>query len=93
MLPGPVKERLTRLAGKRMTEGGFLVVESRRYRTQERNRADAMARMQGLLERAFKPPTVRRPTRPSREAKARRLEEKRRRGIMKARRRRVEGEE
>jgi ribosome-associated protein len=93
LLPGPVKERLTKLAGKKMTEGGFLVIESQRYRTQERNREDAMARLQGLLDRASAPSAVRRPTRPSGEAKARRLEEKRRRGVKKGARRRVEVED
>jgi ribosome-associated protein len=87
LLPAPVKERLTKLAGKRMTEGGFLVIESQRYRTQERNRADAMARLQSLLDRASAPPAVRRPTRPSNEAKARRVDEKRRHSRIKASRR------
>ncbi len=82
-LPGDVRGRLVRLAGRRMTTEGVLVIEARRYRTRERNRADALARLTALVRRAAEPPKPRRKTRPPRASKARRLETKRRRGTIK----------
>ena len=82
-LPGDVRARLVRLAGRRMTTQGVLVIEARRYRTRERNRADALARLTALIRRAAEPPKARRRTRPPRASKARRLETKRRRGTIK----------
>lgn len=82
-LPGDVRARLVRLAGRRMTTEGVLVIEARRYRTRERNRADALARLTALIRRAAEPPKPRRRTRPPRASKARRLETKRRRGTVK----------
>ena len=82
-LPGDVRARLVRLAGRRMTTEGVLVIEARRYRTRERNRADALARLTALIRRAAEPPKPRRKTRPPRASKARRLETKRRRGTVK----------
>ena len=84
-----VRERLTRLAGKRMTRDGVLIIESRRFRTQERNRQDARDRLIGLIRKAAEPPRPRRKTRPRPEAKERRLESKRRRGGIKRERGRV----
>jgi len=85
-LPEPVRARLKRLAGSRMTADGILVIDARRYRSQERNRADARERLADLVRRAAEPPRPRRPTRPSGAAKARRLEAKRQRSLIKRRR-------
>jgi len=88
-LPEAVKTRLARLAGKRMTTGGELVLVAQRFRTQERNRRDAVERLAELLARAARPPRPRIATRPGRAAKERRLEGKRHRAESKARRRGV----
>ena len=82
-LPGDVRARLVRLAGRRMTTEGVLVIEARRYRTRERNRADALARLTALIRRAAEPPKPRRRTKTPKASKTRRLETKRRRGTMK----------
>src|SRR5512143_3779393 len=58
-------ERLARLAGRRMTADGMLVIEARRHRTQEQNRADAIARFDDLVRRAMEPPKLRLPTKAS----------------------------
>jgi len=84
-----VRERLTRLAGKRMTRDGVLIIECRRFRTQERNRQDARDRLAGLIRKAAEPPRPRRKTRPRPAAKERRLESKRRRSGIKRERGRV----
>jgi ribosome-associated protein len=86
-LPQDVRERLARLAGRRLTRDGVLVIIAQRYRTQERNRRDALDRLIGLVRRAAAPLTRRRPTKPSRAAKERRLQAKARRAISKERRR------
>ena len=83
-LPGPVKERLRRLAGRRMTEAGVIVIIANRFRTQERNRADALQRLVGLVALATHAPPPRRPTRPTRASKERRLEGKKRRSTIKS---------
>ncbi len=88
-LDDAVRERLARLAGRRMTGDGVLIIESQRFRTQERNRADARDRLLALIRAAAEPPKVRRKTRPRPEAKERRLESKRRRGAVKRERGRV----
>lgn len=85
-LPEEVKERLARLAGRRMTDDGVLVLEARRHRTQERNRAEALQRLQDLIARARVRPRPRRPTRPRASARAKRLEAKRLRSLTKQRR-------
>jgi len=73
-----VKERLARLAGRRLGADGVLRIEARRFRTQEKNRDDAIARLADLVERAAREPKRRRATRPGRAARERRLEAKRR---------------
>jgi ribosome-associated protein len=88
-LPDAVRERLVRLAGKRMTGEGVLILEARRFRTQERNRQDARDRLIGLLRKAAEPVTPRRKTRPGRESQKRRLERKHRRSESKKTRGRV----
>jgi ribosome-associated protein len=83
-LPTAVKERLVALAGRRITKEGVLVITAQRHRTRERNRQDALDRLLALLrEAATPPPPPRRPTRPSRAAKARRTDQKTRRGETK----------
>jgi len=85
-LPDDVRERLTRLAGKRMTEDGMLIIEARRYRNQERNRQDAINRLVELVRKATEKPKPRRRTKPTEASKARRLETKRRRSKTKRQR-------
>ena len=81
--------RLKLLAGSRMTAGGQLVITARRYRTQEQNRADARGRVTALIEQAEEREARRVKTRPSRTAKAKRVDEKKGRGAVKAGRGRV----
>ena len=82
-LPDDLRARAERLAGRRLTKAGVLVITAARFRTQEQNRADALARLVALLREAAQPPTKRKPTRPSAGAKRRRLETKTRRGALK----------
>jgi len=86
-LPEEVRARLLRLAGRRMTAEGVLVIEARRYRTQEQNRADALKRLTLLLQQAAKEPAARKVTRPSAVSRAVRLAAKRLRGEIKRMRR------
>ncbi|MCK4410081.1 MAG: aminoacyl-tRNA hydrolase [Candidatus Eisenbacteria sp.] len=85
-LPDDVRERLVRLAGKRMTDGGELVLDARQFRTQLKNRQDARERLVELIRRAAVRPKPRRRTKPTRASKERRLEGKRHRGETKKRR-------
>lgn len=82
-LPAEVRDRLIRLAGKRATSDGVLVIQARRFRTQEANKKDALARLEELVRKALVRPVVRRPTKPSRRAKQRRLEAKKKRSELK----------
>ncbi len=86
-LTEPVKERLIKLAGSRMTDEGVLVLEAKRYRTQEQNRADALLRLTTLIEKVTIEPKTRRATRPSLSAKAQRVDSKKKRGETKQARR------
>ncbi len=88
-LPPGVRTRLMKLAGRRLTEEGILVIDARRFRTQARNRDDAMERLIALVRRAAQEPKARRKTRPSLASRRRRLDEKRRRGETKRLRRPV----
>ena len=84
-LPEPVRRRLERLAGHRLTKDGVLVIEAQRFRTRERNRVDALERLVGLIrEAAVPPPPPRRPTKPTRASVKRRLEGKTHRSGVKA---------
>jgi ribosome-associated protein len=85
-LADDARARLNRVAGQRMTKDGVIVIHAQRFRTQERNRADATDRLLELLREAMTRPTPRRPTRPTLASKHRRLEGKKRRGDVKARR-------
>jgi ribosome-associated protein len=82
-LPDEVKARLLRLAGRRASADGVLLIEARRYRTQERNREDAIERFREIVRRAAEPPRPRKATRPTAASKARRLETKKRRSQIK----------
>ena len=82
-LPPHAYEKLKRLAGSRLTSNGELVITARRFRTQEANRADARARLAEMIGEAHMVQAKRRPTRPSRAAKAKRVEAKKQRGSVK----------
>jgi ribosome-associated protein len=85
-LPADAEARLNRLAGQRMTKDGVIVIHAQRFRTQERNRADAIDRLLELLRAAMTRPIPRRPTKPTLGSKKRRLEGKKRRSDVKAKR-------
>ena len=85
-IPMEVRQRLYRLAGRRISSDGILIIEARQYRSQERNRQAAQARLVRLIRQAAEPIKLRRKTRPNRAAIARRLEAKRKRGELKRRR-------
>lgn len=86
-LPDGVKLRLARLAGRRLTDDGVLIIEAQRFRTQERNQQDAIERLETLVRRAMLPVKVRRPTRPTRLSVEKRLQAKRHRSQTKRARR------
>lgn len=86
-LPGDVRVRLIRMAGRRITQEGILIIEARQFRTQERNREDAIGRLVELIRRAAEKPKPRKKTRPSLAAKERRIEGKKQRGAVKKMRR------
>jgi ribosome-associated protein len=85
-LPEDVRERLRRVAGKRMTADGVVVITAQRYRSQQKNREDAVGRLVSLIERAAVAPKKRRKTKPTRESRERRLDEKKKRGRVKRKR-------
>jgi ribosome-associated protein len=91
-LPEPVRERLLRLAGRRLTAGGEIVITAQRHRTQLRNREDALERLFELIREAATPPPPRRPTRPTKASKERRLTAKGLRAGIKQGRGRVRDE-
>ncbi len=82
-LPAAVRARLERLAGQRLTKTGEIVLVGRRFRSQERNRAEVRERLVDLVRRAAQPPAIRKPTAPPRTSKAKRLDEKVQRGALK----------
>lgn len=82
-LPEAVQARLRRLARNRINADGELLIEARRYRSRERNREDARARLAALIRRAAEPPRPRRATRPGAAARRRRLQNKRKRAEKK----------
>ena len=83
-LPNDVAIRLMRLAGKRMTKDGVLVLIAQNHRTQERNRAEALERLIALVQEAAVRPIQRRPTRPTKASRERRIEGKKRRSGIKS---------
>jgi len=86
-LPDDVRQRLERLAGHRLTRDGVLVLQAQGERSQLRNREEALARLVALVRAAAHKPARRRPTRPTKASKQRRLEGKKRRGSLKSLRR------
>ena len=88
-LPGDVRARLIRLAGRRITRDGILIIEARHFRTQERNREDAIGRLKELIRKAAEKPKTRKKTKPSKEVKMLRIEDKKRRGEIKRIRREI----
>ncbi|HSB34926.1 MAG TPA: alternative ribosome rescue aminoacyl-tRNA hydrolase ArfB [Nitrospirota bacterium] len=85
-LPGDVRTRLIRLAGRRVNQDGILIIEARQFRTQERNREDAVGRLTDLVRKAAEKPRPRKKTKPSKAAAERRIESKKRRGETKKQR-------
>ena len=91
-LSDQVRARLTELAGRRVNRQGILTLEARRFRTQARNRKDALDRLARLIQKAAAPPRTRRATRPSKGQRERRLQAKKVRSDAKRRRRAVRGD-
>jgi ribosome-associated protein len=89
-LPEPVKARLLATSDQRLTEEGVIVIKAQQFRSQDMNRADAMARLQAMVDAVEKPPTPRRPTKPTLGSKRRRLEGKSVRSAIKAGRGKVD---
>jgi ribosome-associated protein len=89
-LPEAVKTRLLARADRRISAEGVVVVKAQRYRSRERNRDDALARLQAIVDEAAAVAPERKATRPTRASKRRRVEQKLRRGEIKAARRRVD---
>jgi ribosome-associated protein len=83
-LPGPVRQRLAQLAGRRMTSDGVIVITAARFRSQARNREDARERLVALIREAAVPPVPRRVTKPPRGSKIERKEAKRHRSAVKS---------
>ena len=88
-LPEDIKARLLKLPDRRISEDGVIVIKAQRFRSQDRNREDALARLAALIEKALQVPRKRVPTRPGRQSKEKRLEEKARRGRLKRSRGRI----
>ncbi|MDZ7643484.1 MAG: alternative ribosome rescue aminoacyl-tRNA hydrolase ArfB [Woeseiaceae bacterium] len=82
-LPAEVRSRLLELRDRRIGKDGVIVIKSQRYRSQEKNRADALDKLRTLLLRALETPTPRKPTRPGRRARQQRLDDKARRARLK----------
>ncbi len=89
-LPEDVKKRLIKIAGRKMTDGGVLIIDSREYRTQNRNRAEALNRLVALIKKATEKPKRRIKTKPTRAAKERRLQAKKQRSAVKTLRKSVD---
>ncbi len=86
-LPAEVRARLERMAGRRLTQDGVLILVAQGERSQKRNREEALARLVALVRAAARPPTPRKPTRPTRASKQRRLTDKKHHGVLKSLRR------
>ncbi|MGK5092302.1 alternative ribosome rescue aminoacyl-tRNA hydrolase ArfB [Deltaproteobacteria bacterium TL4] len=92
-LSDEVRERLTKLSGKKLTEEGILIIEAQRFRTQERNRRDALERLIKLILKAIEKPKARKKTKPTKQSKESRLKEKKHHGEAKQRRKTVSNNE
>ncbi len=82
-LPEAVRSRLRKIAKNRISEQGELLISAKRYRSQERNRQDAIDRLVGFIRRAAIPPKTRKPTRPTQASKEKRLRKKKQRAEVK----------
>ncbi len=82
-LPAPVKESLLKLRDQRITKEGVIIIKAQRYRHQESNRADALMRLKNLILKALNVPKARRPTKPTKGASLRRLDQKNQRARLK----------
>ena len=91
-LPDDVRERLIHLSGRRVSREGVLIIKAGRFRTQEKNRRDAIERLINLIQKAIKVPKVRKETKPTQSSRARRLEAKHRHSQIKNRRKSVSTE-
>jgi ribosome-associated protein len=89
-LPEPVKERLLNVADQRISPEGIVIIKAQRYRSQDRNRLDALTRLQVLVDAAANVPRLRRATRPTKGSQRRRVDAKVRRGQIKAGRGRID---
>jgi ribosome-associated protein len=90
---GPeVKERLRKLAGSRVTDDGILIIEAKRFRTQEQNRLDAIQRLVALVQKSIDKPTPRKATKPSRASRIARMYDKKKRGEVKRSRRSIKND-
>jgi ribosome-associated protein len=85
-LPPEIRDRLVLLAGRRLTENGILIVEAQRFRSQERNRKDALEKLKSLIQKAAEKPKSRRKTVPTQASKQRRLDDKHHRSRIKQKR-------
>ncbi len=88
-LPADIQKRLARLAGEKINQEGVLIFDARRFRSQEQNRRDAQERLVELIRRAVQKPKPRLRTKPTAASQERRLEEKRRRGVLKRQRKAI----
>ena len=88
-LSDSIRQRLKKIAGKRLTAEGILIIKAQRRRTQEQNRQDAVERLVAMIRHAAQKPKYRRPTKPTSASRKRRLKSKRRRGELKRYRRAV----
>lgn len=88
-LPEQVKQRLLTLQDQRLTKEGVLVIKAQQHRSQEQNREEALLRLKNLIIQALQQQKIRRPTRPSRSARKKRMEGKKRHGQLKAQRKKV----
>jgi len=83
LLTEEIKQRLIKLAGKKVNQNGILVIEAKRFRSQEKNRQDSIERFTNLLEESYKKPKKRKPTKPTHESKQKRLDQKKKRSEIK----------
>lgn len=88
-LPDTIKQALLALPDRRISKDGVIIIKAQQHRTQEKNRADALARLRELIMAASHKPKPRRPTKPSKRARQRRMDSKTRRGAIKALRGRI----
>ena len=88
-LPDPVKDRLMQSGDRRITSGGVVIIKAQRYRSQERNREDALERLRRVIDEAALVPNERRPTKPTRASKRRRVDAKVKHGRTKAGRQKI----